>query len=112
MTRCVETSVVWFGVFGLVPLVYLYRIILKPETLLQLLHKVTTMSSTRSSSAHSSLHVPDINRIKNLPGYSTPVFKGKEEQRAQVESIVAAQVRDFDERIQLTACRALFHQPS
>ncbi|KAG5637874.1 hypothetical protein H0H81_002837 [Sphagnurus paluster] len=31
-----------------------------------------------------------LNRVKNLPGYTTPVFKGKEEQRALVENDVAA----------------------
>ncbi|KAJ7600284.1 NAD-specific glutamate dehydrogenase [Mycena floridula] len=31
-----------------------------------------------------------VNKVKNLPGYSTPVFKGKEEQRALVEAQVAA----------------------
>ncbi|KAE9391671.1 NAD-specific glutamate dehydrogenase [Gymnopus androsaceus JB14] len=31
-----------------------------------------------------------LNRVKNLPGYTTPVFKGKEEQRALVQQEVAA----------------------
>ncbi|KAF9068569.1 NAD-specific glutamate dehydrogenase [Rhodocollybia butyracea] len=31
-----------------------------------------------------------LHRVKNLPGYTTPVFKGKEEQRAHVEQEVAA----------------------
>ncbi|KAJ8456442.1 hypothetical protein ONZ45_g18719 [Pleurotus djamor] len=39
--------------------------------------------SSRNSSDTSS------HRIKNLPGYTTPVFKGKEEQRALVEADVA-----------------------
>ena len=34
-------------------------------------------------------------RVKNVPGYSTPVFKGKEEQRAKVQANVAAKVRSF-----------------
>jgi glutamate dehydrogenase len=34
-----------------------------------------------------------IHRIKNVPGYTTPVFKGKEEQRAKVQVNVAAKVR-------------------
>lgn len=34
-----------------------------------------------------------LHRIKNLPGYTTPVFKGKEEQRAKVQENVAAKVR-------------------
>lgn len=32
------------------------------------------------------------NRVANLPGYNTPVFKGKEDQRALVEKIVASKV--------------------
>ena len=31
-------------------------------------------------------------RVKNVPGYSTPVFKGKEEQRAKVQANIAAKV--------------------
>ena len=34
-----------------------------------------------------------LHRIKNAPGYVTPVFKGKQEQRAKVEAIVAGKVR-------------------
>ncbi|KAG6830675.1 hypothetical protein H0H87_007406 [Tephrocybe sp. NHM501043] len=41
-------------------------------------------TSTRNASEAS------LNRVKNLPGYTTPVFKGKEEQRALVEHDVAA----------------------
>ncbi|KAI0265566.1 NADH-dependent glutamate dehydrogenase [Gloeopeniophorella convolvens] len=37
------------------------------------------------SGSDASLH-----RIKNLPGYTTPVFAGKEEQRAKVQNSVAA----------------------
>ncbi|KAF9019934.1 NADH-dependent glutamate dehydrogenase [Hymenopellis radicata] len=37
------------------------------------------------TSSETSLH-----RIKNVPGYTTPVFKGKEEQRALVQAEVAA----------------------
>ena len=33
-----------------------------------------------------------LQRVKNLPGYTTPVFKGKEEQRAKVQADVAAKV--------------------
>ncbi|PPQ75710.1 hypothetical protein CVT26_000951 [Gymnopilus dilepis] len=40
------------------------------------------------NSAHSS--DSSLQRIKNQPGYNTPVFKGKEEQRALVEQEVAA----------------------
>ncbi|OBZ71447.1 NAD-specific glutamate dehydrogenase [Grifola frondosa] len=32
----------------------------------------------------------EIQRLKNVPGYTTPVFKGKEEQRAKVQANVAA----------------------
>jgi hypothetical protein len=41
-----------------------------------------------NSGSDVSLH-----RVKNLPGYTTPVFKGKEEQRAKVQENVAAKVR-------------------
>ncbi|KAH9950670.1 NADH-dependent glutamate dehydrogenase [Amylocystis lapponica] len=37
------------------------------------------------SGSEQSLH-----RLKNVPGYTTPVFKGKEEQRAKVQADVAA----------------------
>lgn len=33
-----------------------------------------------------------LHRVKNLPGYTTPVFKGKEEQRAKIQADVAAKV--------------------
>ena len=39
-----------------------------------------------------SAQINDSNRVENLPGYTTPVFKGKEEQRALVEHDVAAKV--------------------
>ncbi|KAH7913967.1 NADH-dependent glutamate dehydrogenase [Hygrophoropsis aurantiaca] len=39
--------------------------------------------SSRTSSEAS------LQRVKNLPGYTTPVFKGKEEQRAKVQADVA-----------------------
>ena len=46
----------------------------------------SSTSSSRSGS-ETSLH-----RIKNVPGYTTPVFKGKEEQRAKVQANIAAKV--------------------
>lgn len=39
-----------------------------------------------------SAQASDSNRVENLPGYTTPVFKGKEEQRAVVEHAVASKV--------------------
>ncbi|SJL07183.1 probable glutamate dehydrogenase, NAD(+)-specific [Armillaria ostoyae] len=64
------------------------------------------MSSTPSDAAaarfghgpYAHLSVPgsrtgsdtSVHRIKNVPGYNTPVFKGKEEQRALVQAEVAA----------------------
>ena len=36
------------------------------------------------------------NKVQNLPGYTTPVFKGKEEQRAKVQVEVASKVRNVD----------------
>jgi glutamate dehydrogenase len=41
--------------------------------------------------AHSGSDV-SLHRVKNVPGYTTPVFKGKEEQRAKVQENVAAKV--------------------
>jgi glutamate dehydrogenase len=43
-------------------------------------------ASSRASSEAS------LQRVKNLPGYTTPVFKGKEEQRAKVQADVSAKV--------------------
>ncbi|KAH7926488.1 NADH-dependent glutamate dehydrogenase [Leucogyrophana mollusca] len=42
--------------------------------------------SNASSRTSSEASLP---RVKNLPGYTTPVFKGKEEQRAKVQADVA-----------------------
>lgn len=42
--------------------------------------------------SHSGSDV-SLHRIKNVPGYTTPVFKGKEEQRAKVQANVASKVR-------------------
>lgn len=36
-----------------------------------------------------------VQRVKNLPGYTTPVFKGKEEQRAKVQAAVAGKVGTY-----------------
>ena len=36
-----------------------------------------------------------INKLQNLPGYTTPVFQGKAEQRANVQVEVASKVRDI-----------------
>ena len=48
------------------------------------------------------VEVAHFNHVKNLPGYTTPVFKGKEEQRTLVERDVAAKVLSrldrFDDR--------------
>lgn len=35
---------------------------------------------------------PSTNKVQNLPGYTTPVFQGKEEQRAKVQVEVASKV--------------------
>ena len=65
---------------------------------------MSTPSSRNSvhadSDASGHLQVPGqhaevIHRLKNVPGYTTPVFKGKEEQRAKVQANVAAKVRAF-----------------
>jgi glutamate dehydrogenase len=49
------------------------------------LNGLSTASSRASSEA-------SLQRVKNLPGYTTPVFKGKEEQRAKVQADVSAKV--------------------
>lgn len=41
-------------------------------------------------SAHGS--EASLHRVKDQPGYNTPIFKGKEEQRALVEHAVASKV--------------------
>ena len=56
------------------------------------------MSSTPEPTAHltvshqATAQLNDSNRVENLPGYTTPIFKGKEEQRALVEHDVASKV--------------------
>ena len=55
-------------------------------------------SAHADSDATGHLQVPGqhadvVHRLKNVPGYTTPVFKGKEEQRAKVQATVAAKVR-------------------
>ncbi|KAG5721467.1 NAD-specific glutamate dehydrogenase [Termitomyces sp. T112] len=47
------------------------------------------LAALRPSSARN-LSDASLNRVKNLPGYTTPVFKGKDEQRALVEQDVAS----------------------
>lgn len=47
--------------------------------------KIPGLKPQLTSSSESSLH-----RLKNVPGYTTPVFKGKEEQRAKVQASVAS----------------------
>ncbi len=44
-----------------------------------------------TSSPHGS--ESSVNRVKDLPGYTTPVFTGKEAQRASVEQEVANKAR-------------------
>lgn len=48
------------------------------------------MLHTATDRAHPNSSDPSLNRVKNLPGYTTPVFKGKDEQRALVEIDVAS----------------------
>ena len=54
-------------------------------------------SAHADSDATGHLQVPGqhadvVHRLKNVPGYTTPVFKGKEEQRAKVQATVAQKV--------------------
>jgi glutamate dehydrogenase len=60
----------------------------KPDLTTHLAAKAASVSPPGPPSAQ----VNDSNRVENLPGYTTPVFKGKEEQRAIVEREVAAKV--------------------
>ena len=57
---------------------------------------MSTPSTTPGTpSAHLQIpgqHPELIHRLKNVPGYTTPVFKGKEEQRAKVQANIAAKV--------------------
>ena len=56
---------------------------------------LTPASVGTPNEAKAFLQVPGIaghNRVKNVPGYSTPVFKGKEEQRAKVQANIASKV--------------------
>ncbi|GJE97674.1 NAD-specific glutamate dehydrogenase [Phanerochaete sordida] len=55
----------------------------------------TPGTATPQTEAKSLLTVPGqppaAHRVKNVPGYSTPIFKGKEEQRAKVQANIAKQ---------------------
>lgn len=53
------------------------------------------LAALRPASVSRNASDSSVNRVKNLPGYTTPVFKGKAEQRALVENDVAAKVRTF-----------------
>ncbi|KAG6329847.1 hypothetical protein ID866_9242 [Astraeus odoratus] len=55
-------------------------------------NKLTSNASSPYATNASSRVNSDtsLQRVKNLPGYTTPVFKGKEEQRAKVQAEVAA----------------------
>ena len=56
---------------------------------------MSTPSSTSDAGSHLLVpgqHAEVVQRLKNVPGYSTPVFKGKEEQRAKVQATVAQKV--------------------
>lgn len=58
-------------------------------------HSVPAQAAQRLTALHNLQGGSDtsLNRIKNQPGYTTPVFKGKNEQRALVENDVAQKVR-------------------
>ncbi|KAH9932722.1 NAD-dependent glutamate dehydrogenase [Epithele typhae] len=54
---------------------------------------MSTPSNTSDTAGHLLVpgqHPDAVHRLKNVPGYTTPVFKGKEEQRAKVQANVAA----------------------
>jgi glutamate dehydrogenase len=76
--------------------------------------RVSSPGSTSPASQSSLLHGKSGSEtpsgphlVKNLPGYTTPVFKGKDEQRALVEGDVAAKVCPIIIRIRtlLTLCK-------
>ena len=56
-------------------------------------HLHTNGAPYGSNAPSKSSSEASLQRVKNLPGYTTPVFKGKQEQRAKVQTIVAAKVR-------------------
>lgn len=62
----------------------------EPTARVALLHNANKLTQRLLdvSSAHGS--EASLHRVDNAPGYTTPIFKGKEEQRALVESDVAA----------------------
>lgn len=62
---------------------------LEPTSHLKLL-SVAAQRISGLNSAHSS--EASLQRVKNMPGYTTPVFKGKDEQRTLVENAVAEKV--------------------
>jgi glutamate dehydrogenase len=62
--------------------------VLHDPTIQQLQNGSHSSSASSRTSSEASLQ-----RVKNLPGYTTAVFKGKEEQRAKVQVDVAAKVR-------------------
>jgi glutamate dehydrogenase len=53
----------------------------------------TLTPSTAPSSPRANGGDPGVQRVKNLPGYTTPVFKGKDEQRIKVQNDLRAKVR-------------------
>ena len=70
------------------------------------LNDLSRVSSKASSEA-------SLQRIKNLPGYTTPVFKGKEEQRATVQADVASKVPIHSPSCQFPCCISrLIHRVS
>ena len=49
-------------------------------------------STTSKTSSDSSLHI-----LKNQPGYTTPIFKGKDEQKAAVEKELASAMEKLED---------------
>lgn len=72
------------------------------------------VKSKTSASGH--LQVPgsndSVHRVQNVPGYRTPVFKEKDEQRAKVQANVIQKVRnyltDVPPPFPMSACCAFF----
>jgi len=56
-----------------------------PKLLSVAAQRISNVNGTHNSEA-------SLQRVQNMPGYTTPVFKGKDEQRTLVENAVAEKV--------------------
>lgn len=56
---------------------------------------MTLQAPTPPAGISRGISDSSINKLQNLPGYTTPVFRGKEAQRAKVQAEVLSKVRDL-----------------